>query len=826
MTTHPNALSPDQLRRVQDPASFDFESTAALPTLDEIIGQERAIRAVEFGIHIESPGYHLFALGTPGTGKTAMVSRFLERQAAGEPVPDDWAYVNNFANPDQPIALRFPAGRGHELCHDMDRLAEDLATDVPQAFETEQYDREQQQIQDELQRRQQEVLQQLRAKAEEHSFTLVQTGQGLLLAPLVDGEVINPETFSKLSPEQQQQLEANQAGLQDDFRDSMRRVQALQQQAKDRLRELDRQAVRFVVGGRIEDIKERYAGFPEVQRFLDSVLADILENVQAFKRGRQAEQSGPELPLLAGQRPSAPTYDQYRVNLVIDNSETKGAPVVLERNPTYANLVGRAEQQVQFGALVTNFRMIKGGALHRANGGYLMVEARDLLVRPQAWEALKRALKNKEIKIETMYESYGILSTRSLEPAPIPLDVKVVLIGDPQVYYLFFGADEDFRELFKVKADFADQMDWEQETANQFARFIGGLAREENLRHFDRSGVARVIEESSRMVDHQHKLAARFGDIADLLRQASYWAGQNGHDLVQAGDVRQAIEEKVYRSNRVEERIREMVEEQTILIDTRGAVVGQVNGLSVIQLGDYSFGRPSRITARTFVGGAGLVNIERETEMAGRIHNKGSLILAGYLGGRYAQDQPLALSASITFEQLYEGVEGDSAASAELYALLSSLSGFPIRQDLAATGSVNQRGQVQAIGGVNEKIEGFFDVCRIAGLTGSQGVLIPRSNARHLMLREDVVEAVREGRFHVYAVANVDEGIALLTGKPAGERCPDGSYDPDTVNHAVQRRLRELAERGKDFAKADKASVDGQVQPEPGRPSTKQLRPH
>jgi lon-related putative ATP-dependent protease len=746
-----------------------------------------------------------------------MIRKFLDRQAAGQPVPDDWCYVNNFADPDQPIALRLPSGKGHDLCSDMDNLAEDLENDVPQAFETEQYEREHQQIQEALQKKQQEVLQELKTRAEQRSFTLVQTGQGILLAPLIDGEVVNPESYSKLDPEQQKQLEITQAELQGEFRESMRQMQALQQEVKEKLRQLDRQAVKFVVGSRIDDLKEKHAGFDEVNTFLNSVLADILENVQNFKRARLAEQTQQQLPFLMGQRQSGPTFDPYRVNLIVDNSHTKGAPVVLEHNPTYANLVGRTEQQAQFGALVTNFRMIKAGALHRANGGYLMVEIRDLLVKPQAWDALKRALKNKEIKIESMYESYGILSTRSLEPEPVPLDVKVVLIGDPQIYYLLYQLDEDFRELFKVKADFADQMDWEQETAQAYARFIAGICREEHLRHFAPSGVARVIEQSARMVDHQRKLAARFGDIVDLLRQASYWAGKNGHELVQASDVKRAIDEKTYRSNRLEERIQEMIDEGTILIDTQGEVVGQVNGLSVLPMGDYSFGKPSRITARTYVGSAGVVNIERETEMAGRIHNKASLILAGYLGGKYAQDQPMALSASITFEQLYEGVEGDSAASAELYTLLSSLSGYPLRQDLAVTGSVNQRGQVQAIGGVNEKIEGFFDVCRLEGLTGTQGVLIPHSNVKHLMLREDVVQAVEEGRFHVYAVSNVEEGITLLTGKPAGERRPDGSYPEGTVNRAVQRRLRELAEKVKDFTQMNGVSADGHGQKEPIR---------
>jgi lon-related putative ATP-dependent protease len=818
MAENKNALAIEQLRRVQDPAVFNFASTSELPGLEEIIGQERAIRAVSFGISIESPGYHMYALGTSGTGKIKMIRKFLDRKAAEQPVPDDWCYVNNFENPDQPIALRMPPGQGCTFRDAVDTMVEELETEVPQAFEGEEYDREQERIQEELQKRQQEIVTNLRTKAEARSFSLVQTPQGILLAPMINGEVANPEAFSQLDPETRQKFEQAQAELQEEFRESMREVQGLQQEVREKLRELDRQVIGFIVNQKIESLKANYANQKNVLHFLDEVRDNILENVQQHKRAKQTEETQQQIPMLMGQRQQGPSFEQYRVNVIVDNSKMQGAPVVLERNPTYHNLVGRTEQQAQFGALVTNFRMIKGGALHRANNGYLIVEVRDLLTKPLAWDALKRALRNKEIKIESMYEALGALATRSLEPEPIPLNVKVVLVGDPFIYYLLYRMDEEFRELFKVKADFADQMDWENETVQQYARFIGNICREEKLLHFDASGVARVIEESSRMVSHQKKLAARFGDIVDLVRQASFWAGENGHELVQASDVKQAIDEKIYRANQLEERLREMIDEETILIDTQGEVEGQVNGISVLPMGDHSFGKPSRITARTYVGSAGVVNIERETELGGRIHNKGMLILNGYLGGKYAQDLPLALSASITFEQLYEEVEGDSASSAELYALLSSLSGFPIRQDLAVTGSVNQRGQVQAIGGVNEKVEGFFDVCRLTELTGSQGVIIPESNIKHLMLREDVVQAVADGKFHIYAVKSIDEGIELLTGKPAGERSStdgrshSGRYPEGSVNRAVQDRLRELAERVQIFSNKEKPNKDGHTE--------------
>ena len=814
MNTKDFSVPVDRLRRRQDPETFDFKSTENLPPLAEVIGQERAMRAVSFGIGIESPGYHMYALGTSGTGKTTMVRKFLDRKATERPVPDDWCYVHNFVNPDNPIALRLPPGKGCELHADTDRLVEELETEVPRAFESEEMERARQKLQDEMQTREQEVLQELKTLAEARDFTMMQSEQGVILAPVVNGEVVNPQAFSQLDEATQKKIEEGQTELQKVFRESMRRIQGFQQEVKEQVRNLDRQAVQSVIEPMINNLKEKYAGHENILNFLDEVQKDILENVQTFKRARQAEQTQQQLPFLLGQRQAAINFDQYRVNVVVDNSKTEGAPVILERNPTYANLIGRIEHQAQLGALVTNFRMIKAGALHRANGGYLMVEARDVLTKPMAWEALKRALKNKEIKIESIYEAYGALSTRSLEPEPIPLDVKVILIGDPQIYYLLYQADEEFRELFKVKADFSNQVEWDPETVQRYARFIGTICREEKLRHFEPSGVAKVIEHSSRMVSDQKKLAALFGDIVDMIRQSSYWAGQNGHELVQGSDVKQAIDEKVYRSNQVEERIQEMIEEGTILIDTQGEVVGQVNGISVLNLGDYSFGKPSRITARTFVGSAGLVNIERETELGGRIHNKAMLILTGYLGGKFAQERPMALSASITFEQLYQEVEGDSAASAEIYALLSSLSGYPIRQDLAVTGSVNQRGEVQAIGGVNDKIEGFYDVCKAQGLTGTQGVLIPQSNIKNLMLREDVVQAVQEGQFHIYSVSTIDEGVTLLTGRPAGARLTDGGYPQGTVNGAVQDQLQELAQKVKGFSQAEKAAQDGKGETE------------
>lgn len=793
-------LQVEQLRRICDPGIFEFKSTADLSVLDNIIGQERAVRATSFGIDIESPGYHMFALGPTGTGKTSMIEDLLDRKSEDQPVPDDWCYVNNFEEDDKPNALRLPAGKGCQFQGDMDRLVEDLGNEIPSAFETEDYEKEQEKIESEFQEKRQAQFKELEKEAESREFTLLQTPRGLVIAPVIDGDVVTQDEFSKLEKGTREKFEKRQSELQGKMRDTIRRIQDLQEEAKEEIRKLDQEVVGYAVEHLIEKMTEKYSDLEAIVDFLHDVRTDLLKNVDAYKQAKEQEEAQQQLPFQMGRMNRKPNFNRYKVNLLVDNCDTEGAPVIIESNPTYPNLLGRIEHQARFGALTTNFQMIKGGALHRANGGYLIVNARDILTKPMAWEGMKRALKDHEVRIESMYESLGAISTRSLDPEPIPLDIKVIVIGDPMVYYLLYSMDQDFQELFKVKVDFSVQMDWTDDALQQYARFIGTICKKEKLIDFAPSGVAKIVEESARMVGHQKKLATKFGDIVDLIREASYWAGENGKGQVEAGDVRRAVEEKIYRSNQLEERLQEMIDEGVILIDTDEETIGQVNGLSVLPLGDYAFGRPSRITARTHVGKAGVVNIDRETELGGRIHNKGVMILTGYLGGKYAQNMPMAFSASLTFEQLYDEVDGDSASSAELYTLLSSLSGYPLRQDLAVTGSVNQRGQVQAIGGVNEKIEGFFKVCKMKGLTGEQGVMIPQSNVEHLMLRDEVVEAVEEGKFHIYPVSTIDEGIELLTGVQAGERDDAGKYPKETVNSAVQSRLKELAEKVKSFS--------------------------
>jgi lon-related putative ATP-dependent protease len=798
-------LSVEQLRRICDPTVFHFKSTAELPILKKIIGQDRAVRATSFGIDIDSPGYHIFAIGPAGTGKTSMIKDLLEHKSADQPVPDDWCYINNFDDNDKPRMLRLPAGEGSKLQSDMDRFVEKLSDEIPSAFETKEYEKEREKIDVKFQEKRQVLFEELEKATKSKGFSLLQTPRGIGLAPIVNGDVITQEQYDKLDEKESTEIEKRQAELQGELRLTIRQVQELDEEINGEVSRLDQEVIGYAVEHLINKIAEKYAALGAVMEFLQNVRTDILKNVDAFKQVKERDEAQQQLPFLALKADNKPNFDRYRVNLLVDNSKTHGAPVIFESNPTYPNLLGRVEHQARFGTLVTDFQMIKSGALHRANGGYLIIDARDILTKPMAWEGMKRALQDREIRLESMYESLGAISTRSLDPEPIPLDVKVVVIGDPMIYYMLYNLDEDLRELFKVKADFSAQMDWTEEALQQYARFIGTVCQEENLLPFAPSGVAKTIEQSARMVSHQKKLATKFRDIGDLIRQSSYWAHKNGHKYVQDNDVRQAIEEQNYRSNQWEEYVQEMINEGTILIDTEGETVGQVNGISVLPLGDYSFGKPSRITARTHVGKAGVINIDREIELGGRIHNKGVMILTGYLGEKFAQDIPLTFSTSITFEQIYEEVEGDSASSAELYALLSSLSGYPIRQGLAVTGSVNQRGQIQAIGGVNEKIEGFFEVCKMKGLTGKQGAIIPESNIKNLMLREDVVQAVREGKFHIYPVSTIDEGIGLLTGIEAGERNVEGKYPENTLNFAVQTRLKELAEKVQAFSANNKS---------------------
>ncbi len=800
-------LRPEELRRTCDPGQFSYQSTAELTELAGIIGQERATKAIDFGIEIPSEGYNIYALGPSGSGRTTVIKEFLQKKVSNGVVPDSWAYVNNFDDAYQPHALRLPADKGCAIRDEMDELLDALTEELPRAFEGEQYEQHYNRMGRELDEARTAKFQGLEAKMIERGFALLRTPMGLVIAPVIDGEVLSREQYEQLPPEKKSDLEQYRPQLQSELDKTMREVRVLERDAKAQLRELDRQTADYSIGHHFESFRAKYPGVDGLLQFLDAVRKDILAKVEQFKRpvpssGEEAS-SSQEGPFTFMTRFRRSPFEKYRINVIVDNCEVEGAPVVEEANPTYYNLVGRIEHRAEFGTLVTDYSAIKAGSLHRANGGYLIIDTLDLLRNPLAWDALKRALRSAEIKIEEMAQQLGLIATATLAPEPIPLKVKVVLIGDPTTYYLLYNLDEDFQELFKVKADFAVDMDWTTENLEKVALFIHDRCKEADLKHFELGAVAKIVEHAARLVEDQEKLTTRFGQLKDTIHEADYWAGRNGHDLVTADDVQRAIEERVYRANQIEDRIREQIENGTLMVDTEGQVVGQVNGLSIINLGDYYFGRPSRITAQTFMGSKGVINIEREAKMSGNIHDKGVMILAGYLGGKYAQDRPMSLSASICFEQSYGAVEGDSASSAELYAILSRLSGLPIKQGIAITGSVNQRGDIQPIGGVTKKIEGFFDVCRVKGLTGEQGVIIPEQNVRNLMVREDVVEAVKQGKFHIYPVRTMDEGIAILTGRDAGERQQDGTYPEDSANYLVDKQLQELATKLKQFGKKE-----------------------
>jgi lon-related putative ATP-dependent protease len=791
-------LKPEALCTRCNPEQFDFKTTAELEDLTEVLGQARAIEALQFGIGIRREGYNLFVLGAPGTGKHHVVEQFLGERSAGEPVPSDWCYVNNFAEAHKPHVLRLPAGMGVRLRGDIEQLMNDLRVAIPAAFESEEYRTRRHELEEQIKEQHEHAFQELHQQAESHQIALIRTPTGMAFAPMKKGEVLSPEDYEKLPDDDKKRTEAVIATLEEQLAKIIHQIPQWRREGQQRIQQLDREVTMSVVGHLIDELKGSYADHPTVMETLDSIQQAVIDNADDFKRSEE----GGEINFLGItlQRPGGgASLRRYQVNVLIDHSSTQGAPVVYENNPTFPALIGRIEHIAQMGALVTDFMLIKPGALHRANGGYLLLDARKVLMQPYAWEGLKRALSARELRIESLGQALSLVSTVSLEPEPIPLDIKVVLMGEPLLYYLLSAYDPEFGELFKVAVDFGHDMKRDPDANLMYARLIATLARRDQLLPLDRSAVARVVEQAARQVEDAEKLSVQLREMADLLRESDHWAREAKRDLITRDDVQHAIDARINRMDRIRERLHEAIQRGTILIDTSGSRTGQINGLSVMGLGDYAFGHPTRITANVRIGKGEVVDIQREVELSGPIHAKGVMILAGYLGSRYANDRPLVLSASLVFEQTYGEVEGDSASSAELYALLSALADVPIKQSLAVTGSVNQHGVVQAIGGVNEKIEGFFDVCQARGLTGDQGVLIPAANIKHLMLRQEVIDAVRDGKFHIYPVTTIDEGIELLTGMPAGERGADGLFPEGTINRQVEIRLITLAELARAF---------------------------
>jgi predicted ATP-dependent protease len=796
-------LNASQLRLRCDPSQLPFTTTAELPDRPLLLGQDRAVAAIQFGIGVRQDGYNVFALGPPGAGKHAIVRRFLEEQAASEPAPRDWCYVHNFKQPQRPRAISLPMGMGQKFRADIAQLVDELRTAITTALEADEYRQRHQELHKEFEARRDQVLEDLRTRAAARNVALVRTPLGLALMPIRDGHIIDEEAFQQLPEREREAIRTTIEGFEAELDRILHDVPRWHRETHEKISALKRAATKAAADALIGELKKDYEAEPSVQAYLGSLEKDVIENADDFQRAKHDEEEASAVEeMLAKAGAVLSPLARYHVNVLDDHRRISCAPVVYEDRPTFRNLIGRIEHIAHMGTLITDFTHIKAGALHRANGGYLIIDARRLLLEPFAWDGLKRALRSHAIRIESLGEALSLVSTVSLDAEPIPLNVKVVLVGDRLLYYLLYEFDPDFRELFKVAVDFESITDRTEPSDMAYAGMIATLARRTQLRPFATNGVARVIEHGARMVGDAGKLWIELDRLTDLLRESDYWAGVAGHTAVDAGDVQRAIDARLHRAGRPRDRLLEEIARGTIMIATTGTAIGQVNGLSVVELGGAAFAWPSRITARTRLGGGTVLDIEREVELGGPIHSKGVLILSGFIAGRYVPDHPLSLSASIVFEQSYGAVEGDSASSAELYALLSALADVPIKQSIAVTGSINQHGEVQPVGGINEKIEGFFDVCQSRGLTGDQGVLIPAANKRHLMLRDDVIAAVEAGRFHIYAVDTVDQGIEVLVGVPAGERDETGRFPEGTLNHLVEQRLIALAKQARAFRTA------------------------
>ncbi len=800
-------VSATRLRRACDPRVFKFKTTAELEPLHGTVGQDRAVSAMDFGLSIEAEGFNVFVSGPPGTGRTTELRIQLERIAKARPTPRDWCYVFNFQDPARPEAVSLPPDKGHQLGDDIDDAIATLRREVPRAFESDEYAQRRDQVGREVQGERERLFESLQKEASGRGMAVNVTPMGITTVPIVEGKPLTREAYELLPEERRREIKEKTAALDSIIAQMAPQVRRLDRGAAQLLANLDRQVVVALSQPLIDELKRDYADEAEVVAYIERLAADILENIPAF-RGQEE----PEAPVLPGMPPMPHLdgiFNRYKVNIIITNTPGTAAPVVFEDNPSYFRMFGRVDYRSSFGAMITDHTMIKPGALHRANGGFLVVQALDLLTQPLVWDTLKRSLRARQARLENPGEQMSIIPTATLAPEPIPLNVKVAMIGSGRVFQTLQNVDEDFRKLFKARADFTTDVERIDEHVQLYARFVARQVADLGMRPFDRTAVARIVEHSSRVVSDQTKLSLGMMDIVDLMVEADYWACDEGADAVSAAHVDHAIDHKVYRSSAVEDRIQEFIAADIIKVDVSGAVVGQVNGLSVYDLGDYAFGRPSRITARVSLGRGQVMNIEREVQKSGPSHSKGFLILQGYLNGKFAHRQPLSFAATIAFEQVYDEVDGDSASSTELYALLSAITDVPLRQGIAVTGSVNQLGQVQAIGGVNEKIEGFFAVCKARGLTGDQGVMIPKDNLRNLMLKTEVVDAVREGKFHVYAVSTIEEGIEILTGTSAGKLRKNGTYSAGTVFRRVVDALEAMTRRAVEANRAAQRDASG-----------------
>jgi len=792
----------EELRVRVDPESLPFENTASLePPKERILGQDRASDAIKFGMGMKDNNYHIFIAGPSKAGLTYTARTYLEEQAKKEPKPPDWCYVYNFKEPDKPKSLRISAGLGKELKKDMQDLIDTLQTKIPEVFDSEDYRGRDSDLQQAVDRHRREIIEGLSREAKKEGFILQVSQVGMVIIPATkEGQPLSQEELAQLGEEERQKLKEKSDELQEKMKGAVSKIRDLEAEFKQRQEELKSNIALFVVGQQLESYLQKYKKESDVTEYLNMAQEDIVENIDDFlKKPESPQQQFVQLPFA----PREPSFRKYDINVLVDHSEKEGAPVVIESNPIYPNLFGTIERQALFGALFTDFTMIKPGVLHKANGGYLVMKALDLLRWYVSYEALKRALRDQEIRIEDLGELYGLFSTRTIRPEPIPLNIKIVLTGDPYLFELLHFYDDRFQKLFKVKAHMDDRMDRKDETTMQVAQMIGNFCSEQNIRHLDRTGVARILEYSTERTEDRDKLTLELGDISDLIREANYFAGRDETEFIQQAHVEEAIQKRIFRSNLWEERIKELVEKDIFWIETDGSKIGQINGISILMTGDHEFGKPNRITATVSVGREGVVGIERESKMSGNIHTKGVMILTSFLKERFAHNKPLSLTATLCFEQSYGLVEGDSASSTELFALLSALARIPIYQGIAVTGSVSQKGEIQAVGGVTRKVEAFFDICRHKGLNGRQGVIIPEKNVRNLMLKQEVIDSVKAGQFHVWPISTVEQGIEILTGMEAGERQPDGTYPEGTLFSKVDERFLEIAEIVKKFAKEE-----------------------
>ena len=789
-----SALSYQKLYSICDLDFLSFETTRDLEDLNQPLGQEQAINAINFGISMDSYGYNLFCIGTEGTGKSSLVRQILSKVSKKRKTPDDWCYVYNFKTPYKPTAIRMPAGKAKVFAKAVDKLVEEIRVALPAVFDGDEYKAQLKTIEDTFREQKTQYFDEIQKHTSGKNVSVLRMPVGLVVAPTKDGDVLSPEAFEKLPEEEQQEVLAELNAAQEELEHAVHDIPKWEKEQREQIQKLNEQFASLAIKHLIDELKRKYRRNKSVTVFLRNMYDDIIENVDMFldddeeqpQMQMPADEEQP-LPMMPKQK-SDGFFRRYKVNVLIDHSDKNGAPLIFLDHPILTNLIGRIDRQQQYGALITDFNMIKAGALHEANGGFLVIEAKDLLNQTSSWDALKRALRSKKITMDP--PSADGMMTTILEPEAIPLNVKIVLLGEPELYYMLAENDPDFTELFKVEANFLPYMEKTQENVSKYARLIATQARRNQLRPLKKEAVARLLEHASRLAEDSQKLTAHIASISDLIREANYCAMTDGKSaVITRAHVDRAIAAKIKRSDRIQERMTEQIMRGSVLIDTDGAVVGQINGLAVLEFGQMSFGKPSRITCLTRMGSGGVIDIEREVDLGGPLHTKGVLILSSFLASRFSQNAPLSMEASLVFEQSYGEIDGDSASSTELYAMLSALANVPIRQNLAVTGSVNQFGQIQAIGGVNEKIEGFFDICRLRGLTGKQGVLIPKTNVVNLMLRQDVVDACKEGKFHIYPVSTIDEGIEILTGLPAGKRDAQGQYPKNSINGKVQERL-------------------------------------